>query len=63
MPDKKSKSLRPEKISSDLSRFQLRRCSDDIPKFPPYGEWVSKKGVKSYVYELVFSGQETEPDK
>ena len=23
------------------------------PLFPPEGEWVSKKGPKSYVYELV----------
>ncbi|MEM7018371.1 MAG: hypothetical protein AAF512_13650 [Pseudomonadota bacterium] len=22
--------------------------------YPPAGEWVSKKGVKSYVYELVY---------
>lgn len=22
--------------------------------FPPEGEWVSKKGAKSYVYELVY---------
>jgi hypothetical protein len=22
--------------------------------YPPEGEWVSKKGVKSYVYELIY---------
>lgn len=24
------------------------------PAYPPQGEWVSKKGSKSYVYELVY---------
>jgi hypothetical protein len=26
----------------------------DQGEHPPAGEWVSKKGVKSYVYELVY---------
>ena len=28
------------------------------PDHPPQGEWVSKKRDKSYVYELVFTGQD-----
>lgn len=27
---------------------------DQNPEYPPEGEWVSKKGVKSYVYELKY---------
>ena len=30
------------------------------PEFPPEGEWVSKKDVKSYVYELKYKGQSNE---
>jgi len=28
---------------------------EDQKDCPPEGEWVSKKGVKSYVYELVYA--------
>jgi hypothetical protein len=28
---------------------------------PPEGEWVSKKGIKSYVYELVYCAPPPEP--
>lgn len=29
--------------------------NDQTEAFPPEGEWVSKKGVKSYVYELKYT--------
>jgi hypothetical protein len=29
---------------------------DQSPEFPPEGDWVSKKGSKSYVYSLVHTG-------
>jgi hypothetical protein len=34
------------------------RAEDQDIEHPPEGEWVSKKGSKSYVYDLVFTGQE-----
>lgn len=34
------------------------RVEDQDIEHPPEGEWVSKKGSKSYVYDLVFTGQD-----
>jgi hypothetical protein len=28
---------------------------DQTEEYPPEGEWVSKKGIKSYVYELKYT--------
>ena len=34
------------------------RAEEQDVEHPPEGEWVSKKGDKSYVYDLVFTGQD-----
>ena len=34
------------------------RPEDQQIAHPPEGEWVSKKGSKSYVYDLVFTGED-----
>ena len=31
------------------------RLKDQIEDYPPEREWVSKKGIKSYVYELKYT--------
>ncbi len=33
--------------------------SDEPSEFPPEGDWVSKKGSKSYVYSLIYPDTET----
>ncbi len=36
--------------------WNVFRVKDQSPDHPPEGEWVSKKGSKSYVYDLTFIG-------
>jgi hypothetical protein len=38
-------------ITGRLWNIPLKDQTDD---YPPEGEWVSKKGIKSYVYELKY---------
>jgi len=49
----------------DTKELAGRPWNEDLPEdqdteHPPEGEWVSKKGSKSYVYDLVFTGQDDE---
>lgn len=51
-------------IAYDESTYEIQgRPWDVLPQqqegHPPAGIWVSKKGVKSYVYELRYPGKET----
>ncbi len=43
-----------EKSSTSFGRPWHVAPAEQNPHYPPEGEWVSKKGVKSYVYQLVY---------
>lgn len=43
-----------EETQSLLGRPWDTLLSEQNPEYPPAGEWVSRKGPKSYVYELVY---------
>lgn len=46
--------IAPHPETDEITGKPWNHLPDEQGNYPPEGEWVSKKGAKSYVYQLVY---------